>query len=128
MGEGVANRKSDARRRVRYKKEYLTRLLRKEGKYSPEMSQQVLVAAELMVHAEFLAEKMGEPGYSPVVEEKSREGYGRLKPHPLEKLYADYLAQAQAALRALGMNTDSKDRKQEADSFGEFMESLGGDD
>ena len=117
------------KRRVSSKKAYIIHLLKKEGKYCSEMSQQVQVAAELLVHAEYLLSLMREPGYRPyVVQKESREGYERLKPHPLEKLYADYLAQAQRALRALGMNTDSKDRKTSNDSFGEFMESLGGDD
>ena len=40
---------------------------------------------------------------------------------PKEKLYLDLLTQSQKALRALGMNTDSRERKTDNDGFADFI-------
>ena len=115
-------------RRVRHKKEYIVRLMRKQGLYSPELSQQVQLAAALLVKISSLESLMRAPGYLPYVEEKSREGHTRYKAHPIEDLYLKYISQAQLAFRALGLNFDAKERKTDSDAFSEFMSKFSEDE
>lgn len=56
--------------------------------------------------------------------EYSREGNERKTIDPKEKLYIELLQQGQKALRALGMNTESKERKSDNDSFNDFMAAM----
>lgn len=81
------------------------------GLYKPEMSMQVRLAARLLLKVEELSLLMEDESYSPVVSEVSREGNIRLVANPLEKMYLDNIVQLQSALKALGMNFDSKERK-----------------
>jgi len=115
-------------RRIRHKKAYIVRLMREQGLYSPELSQQVQLAAALLVRASYLESLMREPDYLPYVEEKSREGYPRYKAHPVEELYLKCMSQAQLALRALGLNADAKERKTDSDAFSEFMSKFSEDE
>ena len=103
-------------------------MLKKEGKYSSELSYQVTVAAQLLVRTEILAEEIFADSHKAVNVEISREGNTRESISPKEKLYLDLTAQTQKALRALGMNTDSKERKTDNDDFSKFMDDLKGDD
>ena len=111
-----------AQKRIKAKKEYITKLLKKEGKYTAELTYQVTITAELMVRREVLQEEMCSPDYHQVLVEYSREGNRREQINPKEKLFIDLTGQVQRALRALGMNTDSKERKTDSDGFGDFME------
>lgn len=114
-----------AKKKVRAKKDYIIRLLKKEGKYTAELSMQVTLAAQLMIRAEQLQEEMASPDYQQVLVEYSREGNRREQINPKEKLYMDLSTQIQRALRALGMNTDAKERKNDGgDALGEFMKAL----
>lgn len=88
---------------------YITR--RMGGLYKPEMSIQVRLAARLMLRVEAYFKMMDADDYEPIVSEVSREGNVRLTANPLEKMYLDTIAQLQAALKALGMNFDAKERK-----------------
>ena len=99
-------------------------MLKKEGKYTSELSMQVTLTAQLMVRAEQLQAEMGSPDYQQVIVEYSREGNRRESVNPKEKLLIDLSGQIQKALRALGMNTDSKDRKNDGDDLGDFMKAL----
>ena len=81
-----------------------------------------------MVRPEILATEVLADGHKPVNVEISREGNTRESVSPKEKLYLDVSAQAQKALRALGMNVDSKERKTDNDGFKEFMEEFSKDD
>lgn len=108
-------------KRARNKKDYIIKLLKRQGKYTPELSLQAGLAARLLVHADMLAVELFGSGYRPVNVEISREGNERQIVNPLEKAYLDAVRESQRALRALGMNTDAKERKAEDDSFNEFM-------
>ena len=110
------------------KKAYLVKLLKEQGKYTAELSIQATVTAQLLVRAEILATEVLADGHKPVNVEISREGNTRESVSPKEKLYLDVSAQAQKALRALGMNVDSKERKTDNDGFKEFMEEFSKDD
>lgn len=111
-------------RRVRDKKAYLVKLLKRQGKYTPELAMQAALAAQLLVRVDMLAADIFAPGHSPVNVETSREGNRRESVSPKERLYLDLVQQAQRALRALGMNTDAKERKTDGDGFGEFMQAF----
>ena len=113
-----------AKKKVKSKKDYIIRLLKKEGKYTAELSMQVTLAAQLMVKAEQIQEEMQSPEYQQVLVEYSREGNRREQINPKEKLFMDLSGQIQKALRALGMNTDSKERKTDGDDLGDFMKAL----
>lgn len=109
------------RRRITAKKTYIVKLLKQQGKYTPELSMQVKMTAQLLVRVDLLAEQIFGAGHEAVNVELSREGNKRESVNPKERLYLDFLQQGQKALRALGMNTDSKERKTDNDGFGEFM-------
>ena len=122
--EAAAVAAKEAKKKVRAKKDYIIRLLKKEGKYTSELSMQVTLTAQLMVRAEQLQAEMGSPDYQQVIVEYSREGNRRESVNPKEKLLIDLSGQIQKALRALGMNTDSKERKTDGDDLGDFMKAL----
>lgn len=113
------------KRRISGKKTYIIKQLKAHGIYSGERSQQVSIAATLLVRTEMLAEEvLAESGETMGVE-ISREGNERRTISPKEKLYLDYVQQTQKALRALGMNADAKEQKAEADTLNEFLKSIG---
>lgn len=116
-----AGASEDVKARIRNKKTYIVKLLKKEGKYTSELSMQVDIVAQLLVRTDMLRDEVIAPGYSPVNVEVSREGNTRESVSAKERLYLDLLQQSQRALRALGMNTDSRDRKQVADGFDDFL-------
>ncbi len=109
------------------KKAYLVKLLKDQGKYTAELSIQATVTAQLLVRTEILAEEILSEGHDAVNVEMSREGNERKSISPKEKLYLDFVEKSQRALRALGMNTDSKDRKTDNDDFKKFMEEFSED-
>lgn len=85
------------KKRVTAKKNYIVRLLKKQGKYSPELSVQVTITAQLLVRSEVLSEQ--------ITAEGKRTGPGAKAE---ERLLLETLRQAQYAVRALGMNADCK--------------------
>lgn len=107
--------------KIRSKKAYIKNLLKKQGKYTTELSYQVTITAQLLVRTEMLAEEVMAEGHEAINVEVSREGNERRSISPKEKLYLDYAEQSQKALKALGMNTDSKERKTDNDTFSEFL-------
>lgn len=109
------------------KKAYLVKLLKDQGKYTAELSIQATVTAQLLVRTEILAEEILAEGHEAINVELSREGNERKSISPKEKLYLDFVEKSQKALRALGMNTDSKDRKTDGDDFKKFMEDFSDD-
>ena len=115
-------------RRVKSKRDYIVRLLKKQGKYTAELTYQVDITAQLLVRADILGEEMLHDGHSPVNVEYSREGNERMTLNPKERLYLDVLSQGQRALRALGMNNDGKERHTDSDTFSDFMEAMKGGD
>lgn len=123
MAEKKTKKGTEATRAVTTARSQIVRQLKKQGKYTDELRWQADLASRLKLHIELLEKKMAKRTYSPVVEELSREGNVRLVKNPLEDLYLDYMAQYQRALKALGMNTDSKERKGEGpDPLKDFTE------
>lgn len=123
-GEKIA---ASIQKRITSKKTYIVKLLKKQGKYTPELSMQVKITAQLLIRTEILAGQIFGNGHQPTKFELSREGNERESVSPKEKLYLDLVEQSQKALKALGMNTDSRDRKTDNDGFSEFMEQFKND-
>lgn len=111
--------------RVKSKKAYIVKLLKGQGKYTAELTYQVDITAKLLVRADMLGDEIMAGGHKSVNVEYSREGNERITIDPKEKLYIELLEKGQKALRALGMNTESKDRKTDGDSFESFTAMLG---
>ena len=116
-------------KKVSSKKRYIIKLLKDNGKFAADMTYQVEITARLLVRAEQQSEEMAAPDYKPITVEYSREGHERRAVNPLERLHAETLRQAQRALAALGMNTDSKQKLENADdSLQDFMDAFKDDD
>lgn len=104
---------------------YIRKLLTQEGKYTADLTYQVKIAATLMVRTEVLARAILSPGYNPINTEISREGNKRQTVNPTEPLYLQYVGKTQSALRALGMNTDSRERKSDGgDGLTDFLNAM----
>ncbi len=114
----LRNKKVEAK--IKSKKAYIVKLLKKQGKYTAELAYQVDITAKLLVRADLLGEDIMADGHKAVNVEYSREGNERKTIDPKEKLYIELLEKGQKALRALGMNTESKERKADGDNFNEF--------
>ena len=110
--------------KVKSKKAYIVKLLKKQGKYTAELTYQVDITAKLLVRADILGDEIMADGHQAVNVEYSREGNERKTLDPKEKLYIELLEKGQKALRALGMNTESKERKSDNDSFNDFMAAM----
>lgn len=108
-------------KRIKNKKNYIVKILKKQGKYTAELTYQVDITAQLLVRADILADEIFDKHHRVINVEYSREGNERESINPKEKLYLDVLRQGQKALRALGMNTESKERKTDNDGFSDFM-------
>lgn len=116
-------------KKVSSKKRHIIKLLKDNGKFAAEMTYQVEITARLLVRAEQQSEEMAAPDYKPITVGYSREGHERRAVNPLERLHAETLRQAQRALAALGMNTDSKQKLENADdSLQDFMNAFKDDD
>jgi len=107
--------------KVKSKKAYIVKLLKKQGKYTAELTYQVDITAKLLVRADILGDEIMADGHRAVNVEYSREGNERKTIDPKEKLYIELLEKGQKALRALGMNTESKERKADNDEFNDFL-------
>lgn len=121
---GNAKPKADgtAMKRVAGVKSAIIKALKKSGKYTADMNYQAEVAAELIVRRDLLKQEIFDKGHSCVNVETSREGNVRESASPRERLYLEYTTKCQSALRALGMNTDSKNQgKGGSDGFEDFM-------
>lgn len=106
--------------KLRSKKAYIIKLLKEQGKYTAELTYQVDITAKLLVRADLLGDEIMSDGHKAVNVEYSREGNERKTIDPKEKLYIELLEKGQKALRALGMNTESKERKTDGDEFNDF--------
>lgn len=111
-------------KKIENKKRYIIKVLKEQGKYTAELSMQVKIVAQLLVKTETLAAEVFDDDHKAVNIQISREGNERETISAKEKLYLDYLQQSQRALRALGMNTDAKERKNDSDGFNDFMNSF----
>ncbi len=113
--------------KVMGRKKYMMDVLKRAGKYTADLAQQVDIAARLYIRLRVYEEQMASPDYEVLIKELSREGNERLSVNPLESTYRLCLEQYQSALRALGMNVDSKERKQQTDAFSDFMNQMTND-
>lgn len=95
-------------RLLRYKSQYIKGLLKDKGTYTPELSGMISIAAAALAHLTLLGREFSKPDYSPVVVEKSREGYDRYSKNPNEELNLRYLEEARRCMAALGLSMDSK--------------------
>lgn len=123
-GTNKKEKKELADRAIEGKKRYITKTLKNEGLYSPELGYQIGIAAELLVAAQMLRDQLAENGYNVVIQEKSREGDTRFGLNPLEKSYRATLQDAQKALTALGMNFDAKRREKDDNSMMDKLSEL----
>lgn len=114
--------KEDYVKKALNKKKYISGILKGQGIYSKEMSMQVSLLAQLWVKTEKLFRETIDA--DPIAVELSREGYERASVSVKEKLYLDYVDRCQKALKALGMNTDSKEKRSEPDSLNDFLDSF----
>lgn len=115
-------------RKVKSKKAYIVKLLKKQGKYTAELTYQVEITAQLLVRADMLGNEILADGHKSINIEYSREGNERITVNPKEKLYLEVLEKGQKALRALGMNTESKERKTDNDDYKQFLEAINEDE
>ena len=115
-------------RKVKSKKAYIVKLLKKQGKYTAELTYQVEITAQLLVRADMLGNEILADGHKSINVEYSREGNERITVNPKEKLYLEVLEKGQKALRALGMNTESKERKTDNDDYKQFLEAMNEDE
>ena len=104
--------------RVRILKSLLLR-----SKNLSEISQELdIPVSSVARHIDALAEEIFSDEYATVTVEYSREGNPRELLNPKDRLYLELVKQAQAALKALGMNTDAKERKSASDGFSDFLQ------
>ena len=85
---------------------------------------QAEIAALLMTKVSMLKDEMFDVNHHTVIQERSREGNKRDTVSPLEQQFKLYLGQAQSALRALGLNTDTKQKVEPSDGFGDFYQQM----
>jgi hypothetical protein len=120
--------KKEVRQRIKNQKDYYVKLLKKENRYTPELAQQAELAATAVVRLRMIQEEtMFNPYHKAIQIEISREGNTREHISEAENLLKDYLQVAKDQLKALGMNTDSKERKTDEDGedgLTEFMNAL----
>lgn len=119
-----AENNKEIKRMVSLKISRIKNMLKKQKKYSAELDEQIKLAAQLIVRTDSLSEDIFSKDHKAVITEISREGNTREIPSQAERVYLLYQREAQRALRALGMNVDAKERKQDDDSFNEFMDSF----
>lgn len=95
---------------VATKRQYITKLLKKCGKYTEELTYQVEITASLLVRLSVIGEELAQRPSSVSVE-RNKEGFERTTKDPLLALYLDISQQAQRSLQALGMNCDAKEKQ-----------------
>lgn len=106
---------SESEKKVRRISEYIKRVLRKAGAYSPKLSYQVeLVASDILVYRKLRASLLSDECQLVSVE-KSREGYDREKINPLIAQLRLQSKIVQEGLDKLTMNIKSQKKEPEAE-------------
>ena len=118
------DRKDEFYHRVSVHKEYLIRLLKDQGKYTDELEVIVTSTAWTYARIEELQDDMLSPGYQKMIVQISREGNERMQKNPLEDMMTSLNRQLTQQLTAIGMTTESKERKQDSDNFKDFLEEM----
>ena len=108
-------------------KNMLIDLMMQQNKYEAFLLPQIEQVAQLIARRNSFLTTISSPDYSPVSVQISREGNERISVNPVELMYKDYCERVQAGLRALGLNTDSKNQIQSSDSLSDFINSFTND-
>lgn len=108
-------------KRLRDKKAYLIKLKKEQGTYTPDLSFQAEVVAQLLVRTELLRVEVFGKGHKPLRVQYSREGNERVSVDPTERLYLEFLQRSQRALQAFGLNVDAKEHKPQDDGLNDFL-------
>lgn len=112
-------------RKARHRAAETLRLMKECGKYSEAYLMQVDLLSRTLAELDDIEREKSRREYRMVINMISREGNDRPVLNPLEQLYGEFLDRAQRCLKALGMNTDSKERKgEEAAGLEEFLREM----
>lgn len=101
-----------------------TKALKDMGVYNSGQKFQIKLAAMLYTKLDMLKDEIFDRNHHTVIIEKSREGNNRETVSPLEAQFKQYLTAAQAALRGLGLNADSKQKMEGSDGFDDFYKDM----
>ena len=102
----MSKQENDTGRKLEVMIRYLRKVLKTEGLYRPEMSQQVeLTASTLLVFRKVRDEALDEIEKA-TIKETSREGDTRIKNNPIFFLYKEMADLLRRDLRALNMNKE----------------------
>lgn len=105
-------------------KRYVRSVLKKAGKWSPEMGYQVeLLATDLLIYRQLRDELLGG---EVLITEKSREGHTRKKVHPAVAALKQQADAVRADLKSLLMNREIE-RDGVGDDGGLLAELMGGE-
>lgn len=114
--EELAPRRVRVEAHVRQLKE----MLEDAGIWKPDMRAQATAAARIYAACEEMEAHLG--CYDPIVETISREGNVRIEANPLYDRYGKMMERYQSALKALGLNLDSRrDNRAQDDSMSSFL-------
>lgn len=102
----------------------ITKALKDRGTYDKGLKFQIDLAALLLTKLGMLKAEIFDKNHHTVIIEKSREGNNRETVSPLEAQFKQYLTAAQAALRGLGLNADSKQKIEGSDGFDDFYKEM----
>lgn len=116
--------------KLQAKKEFgsLMRILKKEDSYSPKFRAQMEIVSVLRVLFWRMGEELLEGDVDCVEQTTSREGNERYKQNPKWQLFIQILDRYQDALKALGMNVDSKPIKKKEKGIDDFLNNFREDD
>lgn len=115
---------NDLNNKVKKKCKALIKLLQSQNKYTPDLSIQIGILAQLWVKTDSLGQEILSDEHQSVIAEVSREGNPRYGINPLDSLYLMYIDKLQTAIRASGMNTDSKSTIATEDQLNAFMNAI----
>ena len=115
---------NDLNNKVKKKCKALIKLLQSQNKYTPDLSIQIGILAQLWVKTDSLGQEILSDERQSVIAEVSREGNPRYSINPLDSLYLMYIDKLQTAIRASGMNTDSKSTIATEDQLNAFMNAI----
>lgn len=106
--------------------EAIKRCLKSADAYDEGKDMQIWVLAGLRAFRLLLEREIGKESFEVVTEEISREGNSRITLNPICDLYKAYLEKEQIAIRALGMNADSRmPHSKEKNGASDFLSRLG---
>ena len=116
VSKGIENARKNQRK--------LLQSLKKEESYSPLFAEQAGIAGVIGEVFWRMSEEVLEDNVEYVETTTSREGDTRYKQNPKFQLFIQVLDRYQDALKALGMNVDSKPVKKKEKGINDFLESF----